>query len=82
VVRLLAGKVRAIDPLEVADRDKNGQPRVRRQVDVIPDPLDDNDAHALIVTLPQIAKTGSAWSKVRAALAVLANEEGWAVSPA
>ena len=46
-----------------------------------PKGLPPNPAHALVVTTPQIAKTGGAWGRVRAALARVATETGWAIEP-
>lgn len=89
VVRLTAAGIRAIDPARVADLDAKGHVTQERRVDAVPDPVDEdaalqrraNPAHALIVTTPQIAKNNSSWGRVRAALAFVANEQGWAIEP-
>lgn len=90
VVRLTAAGIRAIDPAKVADLDAKGHVAQERRVDAVPDPIEEdaalqrraNPAHALVVTTPQIATNNKAWSRVRAALAFVANEHGWAIEPA
>jgi hypothetical protein len=90
VVRLSAASIRAISPQEVGDRDSKGHVSQERRVDAVPDRIDAdaatqrtaNPAHALIVTTPQIATSNKAWSRVRAALAFVANQHGWALEPA
>jgi hypothetical protein len=89
VCKLVAVRVRGIDPQEVGDLDQKGHVLQQRNVDVVPDEirpdnlkgLPPNPAHALVVTSPQITKTGGPWGRVRAALARVATETGWAIEP-
>lgn len=81
VAQLATACVRAIDPSKVGDRDQKLHLLQERNVDVVPDPIESNAAHALIVTSPQILKKNSAERRLRVALAQVANRHPWAIQP-
>lgn len=72
VVSLLTQAIRAISDLHT--NDPKGNPLITHTVDVKPDPLPDNRAHALIVAVPPITSK-SAFRRLQTALAQLAQWE-------
>jgi len=85
VVGLNAGAVRSIIGIQTVTGDKM-QTVTKHAVDVKYDPLEENDAHALIIVDPHFygseAKKKKTFKQLRVALARLANEGGWLVEPA
>lgn len=79
VVSLLTEDVRQIDT--VIERNQKGKCVEKHRIDVIPDALEDNEAHALIVPDPECQKPKQVFRKLIDAPARLANERGWAICP-
>lgn len=79
VVSLLTKDVRRIDT--VIERNQKGKCVEKHRIDVIPDALEDNEAHALIVTDPDYQKPKKVFRKLVDALARLANEREWVIYP-
>lgn len=82
VCRLLAGAVRAIDA--VVQNDSKGKPVAQHAVDIEPEPLIENIAHAVICGHPAI--TGrKAFQRLQESLAFLAcdviERDGWDIAP-
>ena len=74
VIELLAGNVRDMD----IDY---------HEIDIKPDPLDENPAHSRIIMMPNVNKVPSDMQKrlrqkFRENLALIANQLGWAIEPA
>ncbi len=76
VVALLARDVRAIDEPR---RDKKGRQVGRFEIDVLPDPLPDNPAHAVVTADPPPGSNPQ--RRIRDALARLAQSRGWTIPP-
>lgn len=53
---------------------------IQYALDVRPDPIDDNPAHAIIISSP-LYKNDNAFRKVKIKLALLANKRGWLLEP-
>jgi len=78
IVTLEAGAVRRLGP--IPQYDNRRQPLSEHAVDVVPDPIEGNGAHALVVTQPPV--TGrSVYKRLKDGLARLATEAGWRVTP-
>ena len=58
---------------------RHGQAQTMHSVNVIPNPVEGNPAHAVIVTDP--AATSGIFKRLKEALARLATEAGWRVEP-
>ncbi|MBP0631978.1 hypothetical protein [Cupriavidus sp. AcVe19-1a] len=78
VVGLVVGEVRRVD--KVTRTDVNGNVVETHQLDVIPDPLPDNPAHALVTHSPEF-KSNRPFDRLKESLARLAEERGWLVEP-
>lgn len=82
IVIIKAGAVRAIG--SVTTKHKN-EVIAEHAVDVIPDPTDENPAHALIIVKPEFfdskSKQKNAFKLLQIALATLATKNGWTIEP-
>jgi hypothetical protein len=82
IVTLITKEVRQIG--DVKTNDDRGK-QVKHAVDVSPDPISGNKAHALIVVEPDFFGTESkktrAFKLLRKALARLATQRGWTLEP-
>lgn len=82
IVIIKAGDVRAIG--SVTTKHKN-EVIAEHAVDVIPDPTDENPAHALIIVKPDLfdskSKQKNAFKLLQIALATLATKNGWTIEP-
>lgn len=78
VVGLVASEVRSIR--SVTKTDQSGAVVYTHDVDVIPDPLPANDAHALVTVAPQFA-SHRPFERLKESLARLAEQRGWLVPP-
>ena len=82
IVIIKAGDVRAIG--SVTTKHKN-EVIAEHAVDVIPDPTDENPAHALIIVKPEFfdskSKQKNAFKLLQIALATLATKNGWTIEP-
>ncbi len=79
VVSLLTYDIRMIDA--VIERDKNGNEVERHRIDVIPDEMENNKAHALIVPDPAYRKPKQVFRKLLEALVRLSSEQEWKILP-
>jgi hypothetical protein len=81
VVSLVTRDVRKIDT--VIERDKKGRDIIKHSIDVIPDKMEENQAHALIVPNPEYRNPNprSLFRKLLEALARLANDREWEIPP-
>lgn len=78
IVALRADAIRRLGP--ITQFDNRQRPLTQHAVDVIPDWIIGNCAHALVTTHPPV--TGpSAFRRLKEGLAWLANEAGWRVEP-
>ena len=82
IVSINAGDVRAIGTVKT--KHKN-EVIANHAIDVIPDPTDENPAHALIVVRPEFfdskSKQKNAFKLLQIALATLATKNGWTLKP-
>ncbi|MFV8628544.1 hypothetical protein ACNRDB_03495 [Ralstonia pseudosolanacearum] len=78
VVGLVTGSVRGIDTVTQTDTD--GNVIKTHQIDVVPDKLPDNPAHALITHAPEF-QSKRPFERLKERLARLAEKEGWLVEP-
>jgi len=78
IVSLRTEQIRKLGP--IPKMNDKGKPIGSYGVDVVPDPLLGNCAHALVVTSPGNPSTG-AFKKLKDGLARLASQVGWAVEP-
>lgn len=83
IVALVVSSVRQLTPVVQRHIDP-GPPRREIETplapDVIADPIDGNDAHAVIVTNP-LLESPSAFKRLKEALARLATAAGWRIEP-
>lgn len=77
IVELIAVRIRAIGI--VHQRDSAGRVVSEHVVDVVPAPIENQPAHAEVITRPAIG--GKAFERLKEALARLATEAGWRVEP-
>lgn len=78
VVGLVVGEVRRVGT--VTRTDPKGNVVETHQLDVVPDPLPDNPAHALITHTPEF-QSNRPFDRLKESLARLAEHGGWLVEP-
>ena len=82
IVSIKASDVRAIGTVKTKHENKV---IADHAVDVIPDPTDENPAHAIIIVKPELFDTKSkqrnAFKLLQIALAELATKNGWTLEP-
>ena len=82
IVSIKAGDVRAIG--SVTTKHKN-EVIAEHAVDVVPDPTEENPAHALVIVKPEFfdskSKQKNAFKLLQIALATLATKNGWTLVP-
>lgn len=78
VAELLTADIRTIDSVQELDAKRT--PIQDYRIDVVAEPLPDNIAHAEIRADPEIIKR-KPFDRLRAALAVLANQRQWRIKP-
>ena len=81
VVSLVARDIRSVN--ELTRNDPKGRPLQQFKIDVEPDPLPDNDAHAVIYAIPEFtdADEQAAFHRLCKRLARLAEARGWEILP-
>lgn len=81
IVSLIARDVRQIGDVKSKKEDNE----IKHAVDIKPDPIESNDAHALITVQPEFFgsenKQKKSFKLLRKALARLATENGWTLAP-
>lgn len=78
VVSLITNDVRVID--NIIQNNLKGQPEFTYKIDVLPRPLEDNQAHAQIEPSPDY-RNKTPFRKLLERLAYLANQRGWEIEP-
>lgn len=78
VVSLICQDVRLID--SVVQKDSKGKEEFTYEIDVLPRPLPNNNAHAQIESTPAY-RSKSVFRKLLERLAFLANQREWEISP-
>lgn len=78
VVSLITKDVRLID--SVTQNDPKGKPEFTYKIDVLPRPVEDNEAHAQIEPSPEY-KNKTPFRKLLERLAYLADRRGWEIEP-
>lgn len=78
VVGLVTADVRAIGAIE--KKDAAGQVTEIHKVDVVPDPIEGNPAHALVIVAPDFTANRS-FDRLKDALCRIAERGGWLVEP-
>ncbi|MBF3898958.1 hypothetical protein ISI01_26155 [Burkholderia pseudomallei] len=78
IVGLVAGEVRAIR--DVKKTDPSGTTIYTHDVDVVPEPLPENESHAVVTVSPQFASRRP-FDRLKDSLARLAEQKGWLVPP-
>lgn len=81
IVSLFAMNVRQIGDVKSKTEDNE----IKHAVDILPDPINNNEAHALITVQPEFFgsenKRKKSFKLLRKALARLATENGWTLEP-
>lgn len=78
VVSLITKDVRLIN--SVIQNNSKGEPEFTYKIDVLPRPLENNQAHAQIEPSPEY-RNQTPFRKLRERLAYLANQRGWEIEP-